>query len=536
MFRYTVVDNTEFTFPDYDFSKYRTATKTVDLHCMRGGGTGAQILLRDVTGDDIGANISVSGIKNYELYELVPIVVEFNAFLDAYNCSPNFPVRWAPFSVYDCLKPFDGKLDVKNGTAGIYLYVFADEKDSPDIIKGKISINGTNVPIKLTVYDVAYKGTDLSLNTGYDERIIAQYHRAEFGSTEYDELENKYLKMYRRAHQTTMNMNNRSCNVKKIGNNKYDFDFSEIERLVNKCLSLGFKTFIGPWISEPESWWGSSLTVNGIPCMSREGYIYIKQYLIAWVEFLKKNNWIDIFYTEPLNQPSDKNAIEYRALCGMIHKIAPELKIVTTSVYSNFYGTADLIVPMNSSYHENTEDYELLRNDAEMWFYICSNPRCGGYINRYTDAPLLATRYLHYSNYKYNLTGYRHWGGNCFQPNQDPEQWENNPYAPWQNPFAQSCPLHRVSDLITFLPPGDANFVYPGLGEPYMSMRLEAQRESVEDYELLRHIENTNKFLADEFCNKVFKSFKNVDLNPVTFKANRIEMLKTASKMNLTKK
>lgn len=80
------------------------------------------------------------------------------------------------------------------------------------------------------------------------------------------------------------------------------------------------------------------------------------------------------------------------------------------------------------------------------------------------DLPLLATRYLFWGNYKYDLKGYLHWASNHYQPGQDP--------------FKQNCPIHHNADSVTTLPSGDTHLIYPGADGPWMSMRLEAQRKA----------------------------------------------------------
>ena len=113
------------------------------------------------------------------------------------------------------------------------------------------------------------------------------------------------------------------------------------------------------------------------------------------------------------------------------------------------------------------------------------------------DYPLLATRYLFWGNYKYNLKGYLHWAVNQYQPEQDP--------------FTNNWPTHRNADSVGILPPGDTHLIYPGEGEPWMSIRLEAQRESAEEYEILKVIAEKNKDIADDLCGKCFRGFNDVE-------------------------
>ena len=173
-------------------------------------------------------------------------------------------------------------------------------------------------------------------------------------------------------------------------------------------------------------------------------------------------------------------------------------------------------MPLNSEYDKHRAEIESFRsNGAEIWHYVCCVPREYGYINRFMDYPLLSTRYLHWGNYKYDLTGYLHWAANHYQPGQDP--------------FEQNCPEHRNTDNVCFLPAGDSHIIYPGTDGPWLSIRLEAQRESAEEYELLKKLATTNKPLADSICESVFRSFRDVEYDVGAFAAARRRLLAALS-------
>jgi hypothetical protein len=97
---------------------------------------------------------------------------------------------------------------------------------------------------------------------------------------------------------------------------------------------------------------------------------------------------------------------------------------------------------------------------AEMWFYTCLHPT-GYYPNRFIDYPLIKTRILHWLNWRYGLSGYLHWGL-C--------AWSDDPY--------KTASSGR-------LPPGDGWIIYPGKDGPVSSIRWEAVRDGLEDYEYL---------------------------------------------------
>jgi hypothetical protein len=61
-------------------------------------------------------------------------------------------------------------------------------------------------------------------------------------------------------------------------------------------------------------------------------------------------------------------------------------------------------------------------------------------------------------------------------------------------------------------------------------MRLEAHRLSAEDYELLLMLSKKDAAKADEICKKCFRSFNDVEYDPIAFEKARVELLTEASK------
>lgn len=502
MSKYIVVDNTEWTYPDYSFSNYKSGTDSIDIFNIKDSYATVQILINDLTDGD-KLKVKLNGF-DAEIFELYPVYVEANPHLNEENSLPHFPERIAPYYIYDCLKPFDGNVKVMNGVSGIYLSIKTDTD-----INGTITINEITIPVKVKVYDIAIDET-LKFINGYVQHFVATYHNVEYGSEAYEELDSKYLTMMRRMRQNMLYAPGPV--VTELGDNNYKFDFTRLEKFVKKAMEHGFKYFNGASVGGRKSWHESTILVRGMPAMSYEAYRYLSQYLPAFVDFLKKHDWIDNFYMGVADEPNAENATEFRALCGLVRRFAPEIKLIDAMSYGNLHGALDVWIPLNSEYDKHMQEFETFRETGdEIWHYVCCGPRHEGYINRFMDIPLLATRYLFWGNYKYDLKGYLHWAANHYQPGQDP--------------FTQNCPSHTNTDSTTTLPSGDTHLVYPGDGAPWMSIRLENQRESAEEYELFKLLAQSDKPLADEICDTCFKSFKDVEYNPLVFKMAKKKLL-----------
>lgn len=523
--RYITVKDTEWTYPDR--LDYASAGDRLTLHSARGSYAAGQILFADVPAH-AAVSIHVSGsVSDYELekYELVPVMVESNPGMNPGNSTEHTPVRKAPYRLYDCAKPLGETLSPEGGTAGLYLAFAVPEDAAPGNYDGLVTITvgdeKAEIPVSLTVYKAVVPADgSLKVINGF-WRNFEQYHGVANGTPEADELESKYLKMLRRARQNMMYVGGVRGITRPDENDvgEYTFDFSPLEAIVKRYIAHGMKYFNMSSIGRRKSWKESTILVgDNYPAMSYEAFRFLSAYLPAFQAFLEEKGWVDRFYIGVSDEPNDANATEFRALCGLVRRFAPKLRLLDALSFVPVFGALDVWVPLNSEYERHRKEFESMRIDgSEIWMYVCCGPRGEGYINRFMDYPLLSTRYLFWGNYKYNLTGYLHWAANCYQPG--------------QNPFEQNCPEHRNADAVTILPPGDTHIIYPGKGEPWMSMRLEAQRASAEDYELLCMIAEHDKAKADTICAMGFKAFNDVEYDVHKFEQARIALLKAASEI-----
>ena len=548
--RYLVVDCAEFTYPDR--LEYASASQAVTLDSPRGTLAAFQILLDGLCADHVKPNwlpdaiytddalkeqaavgfARTSGVSiktdlpfAVEWYSLVPVTVEQNYGLaEADVKPPHFPIRQGPYRIYDCLRPFDGTLDVgvsdgreqDTDIGGLWGAVQIPADAVPGTYVGKVEITvgeqSVTVPVKLTVYKATVPAEEsLTIIQGYNHACVTNYHGVRWGSEEFFALDDAYTKMLRRMRQNMTYTG--GVRVTEVGKNKYEFDFSAMEADMRRKLSQGIRCFNGPSVGWRQSWHTSTILVNNsIPAMSYEAYCYLKQYLPALHDMLEKNGWLDIFMMGIADEPNAENCTEWRALAGLVHKIVPDIKLIDAVSYGNIHGALNVWVPLNYEYDRHQTEIETFREDgSEIWHYVCCGPRSEDYVNRFLDYPLLSTRYLFWGNYRHNLTGYLHWAANSYQPGQDP--------------FRQNCPSHTNTDSTITLPPGDTQVIYPGENGPWLSARAEAQRMGVEECEMLLALAKTDKATADAICQQVFRSFRDVEYDVPAFREARVQLL-----------
>ena len=512
--QFTVVSSAEFTYPDR--FRYPSSSSAVDAFSARGTYATWQVLLKGLENPSVDVRLEglPAGVTQ-EIYSLVPVTVERNEGIPEEERKPHWPERVAPYRLYDCFRTFDGTVDLTDGQGGLYFALKCEKDAVPGVYHPALTVNGAEIPVTLEIYGAVLPEETLTMILGYSRAPLEKFHGLIPGSPEYDALDRKYLAALRRVHQNMMYVG--GIRAEETAPNRWEFDFSGLVREIETYEKAGMKYFNLPSVGWRKSWKESTILLQGrIPSMSYEGYCYLTQYLPALKKVLAEHGWLERCVMGVADEPNAENATEFRALCGLIHRIFPEIRLCDAMSWGNLHGALDVWVPLNAEYDLHRDEIETFRqNGSEIWHYVCCGPRAYGYINRFMDYPLLSTRYLHWGNYKYDLTGFLHWAANIYQPGQDP--------------FVQNCPEHHNTDAVCFLPAGDTHILYPGKGEPWISARLEAERESAEEYELLKKLAETDKPLADEICASVFRSFRDVEYDVGKFTAAKRRLLEALS-------
>ena len=499
---YKIIDSCEWTYPDiWDYASQSNEYKG---YALSGSYATFRVVVRHA------ASFLKVSLGGADIYEEIAIPVEDNPNFEE-GFMPHFPERVAPFSVYDCLKPYNEKIKIKHEVTSVYLAVKTDDEPvSTELIledaKGEV-----RAPVCITPMGKLPSET-LKIAMGYCPWEVSRKHNAEYRTDEFRRLDESYLKLLRRGHQNRYFLE--PVWTTKDENGQWSFNFKGFNRRVKQLLELGYTGFHIDGIGFRRAWDAPDIIVHGMDGLSFEAYEYLSKYLPALRENLRENGWLDgdMFCIGVADEPNRFNALTYRAIAGMVRKFLPEIKIYDAVSYVPVYGAIDIWVPRADEFEKNREMFEIFRGDGdEIWHYVCLFPRVGGYINRFMDIPLLATRYLYWANYKYNLSGYLHWSVNNYQDDLDP--------------YTASCPGHINAGSRSVLPAGDDKLIYPGEGEPYMSARFEAHREAAEDYEMLRVIAENDKMKADELCEKCFRGFTDVEYDPIKFRANHNELI-----------
>jgi Glycoside hydrolase 123, catalytic domain/Glycoside hydrolase 123 N-terminal domain len=229
------------------------------------------------------------------------------------------------------------------------------------------------------------------------------------------------------------------------------------------------------------------------------------------VGHLKEKGWIDIYMQHLADEPIAGNKDGYRAMAQLARKYGPELRIIEACHTKELAGAMDIWVPQLNYLHDDYDYYRQRQAEGEeVWFYTCVFPQ-GEYANRFIEQPLIKTRLLHWINFRYGATGYLHWGYN---------QWTKD------SPFTHTTRPHGGPP---YLPAGDPWIVYPGKDGPLDSIRFEAMRDGIADYEVLCQLNERDPEAAARLAKKHIFDFDKYATDVEVFRATRRELLKLLS-------
>ncbi len=299
---------------------------------------------------------------------------------------------------------------------------------------------------------------------------------------------------------------------------KLKFDFAGFDKRVQIFIDAGVIGRIeGGHLGGRVGDWNSQFTVNaqvvengklvskGVEPTSKEADWFFSQFLPALKQHLKDKGWLGKYMQHLADEPIASNIESYRAIGKLVEKYMPGVKRIDACHTKELVGALDVWVPQLNYFGDSYSHYqERQKAGEEVWMYTCVYPQ-GEYANRFLELPLIKTRLLHWINFKYNATGYLHWGFNYWNQVDDPYKTLISPE--W------------------FLPAGDPWIVYPGTNGLIDSIRYETLRDGVADYELLCKLRDKNPALAQIIADKHIQSFTQYDTDPATFRKSRRELL-----------
>ena len=186
--------------------------------------------------------------------------------------------------------------------------------------------------------------------------------------------------------------------------------------------------------------------------------------LPAFESHLRAKGWISKTLFHIRDEPSVHNAAAWKEMSQYIHQKAPDLVRIDAIETTLLLDDIEIAVPKLDHFATWYESFKEWQSKGhELWFYTVGIYQGSRFPDKTIDMPLIDSRIMHWINYRYDASGYLHWGYN---------QWNDDPF-------------NDTGEHI-----GDGWHVYPSKDGVLNSLRWEQMRNGIQDYEYLWMLEN----------------------------------------------
>jgi hypothetical protein len=487
-------------------------------------------------------NVILKGLSNSQGNQITDIQSQIIGYVSvkytAATCSHDVIIP--PSKLYP--DPLYNKSDfaIQAGiTQPIWITINIPSNTKPGIYKGDVKLTGYKDGkrfrlirnIKLRVYPIIMESPSLYItNWYYTEAGMLKLFNSGKDVTPFSKIYWDYIKeiaqKMKSCYQNTVFISPFNFVDFKLNGDKYSFDFTNYDKFISilkdykilKLLEGGHLAFTGSWGSSFRLWcpkFNNGKTEDSYyPIDSPIAQNFYQQFIPALMQHLKELKLDSIYYQHIGDEPTEHNVDSYIEIAHFIKRLAPKIKFIEACLVPKLENIINIWVPRIDVYKEGYDFFNNRQKHGDkVWFYTCSWPQ-GEYANRFIELPLLKTRLIHWLNFKYGATGYLHWGFNY-----------------WQNDPNKEASLKTENGIVW--PGGDSWIVYPGKNKINSSIRLEAMRDGVEDYTLLKMLEKKNSKIAQELCNSIIYSWDSYNMDSTKFWQIRHRILIELSKNDL---
>lgn len=243
------------------------------------------------------------------------------------------------------------------------------------------------------------------------------------------------------------------------------YEFKAIDATLERLLGRGMNCFI--MATAP------NLARQRQTAYSPEFVRDFTEKIKAYGDHLRERGWADKAYVYVYDEAPRSAWPEVKRIDRAIKVAAPEARILQClnepEGVKELTGFADVFDVYVAQYHKAGVAASQQRG-AEVWLATCCYPM--DHPNFFIEYPLLDVRATFWLCWKYKVNGFEYWSPNSWGANWQ-RQGDKWPKVPWvANGFGRYN--------------GDGYLLYPGEGgRPYSSIRFEAFRDGLEDYEYL---------------------------------------------------
>lgn len=261
------------------------------------------------------------------------------------------------------------------------------------------------------------------------------------------------------------------------------FDYDAFDQRLEYCLSRGLTAF-------------QMARLPGFqdegPDLTREQQDRIVAYLSDFANHLEERGWLDRGFAFVWDEPREARSAEVLKELQTIHRARPRLRsrldgpvtgplVQACEAEVDIWGLHMLNIARGGVQAEANLD-RWRRENRVLWMYVACDVH-HPYPNIFIDYPLIDCRILPWLYWKYDIEGFLYWSANWWgeenMAGARPEsKWPNRPWVAGN--FVNEWDGRRNEFN------GDGHLIYPGPdGTALSSIRLEALRDGMEDYEYL---------------------------------------------------
>ncbi|MCC7498906.1 MAG: DUF4091 domain-containing protein [Bryobacterales bacterium] len=418
-------------------------------------------------------------------------------------------------------------------TEAIWITAFAPASTAPGLYSGKITFENEgrqlaaeSFTIRVTSATVPATQTLKVTNwLSLSAANLARFYKLDGEDAHYWQLLANIARLMADHKQNVILTPVRALATPSIQNGKIIYDFSRLDRWVQLFDAAGIHTIEGshllgrlggydtPMCIPADVIENGQIVSKSLATDDPRAAEHLNNFLPALYTHIRRKGWQNRYLQHIHDEPHGNETAVYRRYAALIRKNLPgipTLDAISLDRDTSFLdGMVDVWVPILGSFDTRMDQIRAhTAQGGQCWFYTCIYPQ-GRYLNRFTDLPLLKTRLLHWFNYRHNLTGFLHWGGNYWT----------------QSPFDNVQPV--INEGTTLLPAGDNAIIYPSPDNytALSSVRLEAMRDGLEDYELLAALARQNPEKARQLAQTAIPNFTDYVRDVSAFRKLQAELL-----------
>lgn len=497
--------------PIYPDTKIEKAIDKITLHAPKGGVLSINILLNDLDQKDfLEINHNLKGLfVNVETTRLLDVPVEENTGLDSRteqylgNYNPNV-IRRAPFDVYEVLQPIEFPILIEQETEAFNIKWSIPRNLSEGTYESSIEVRGMAFSKVLKVTTIVHKTvvpasshSTYGYTNWFSLKNMSNSHNVELWSDQHWELIGKYAKVMAEGRQNVFWVT--LPDMFEVIQGKVQLQSKRLERLIQVFTDAGiYYIEFAPIAHRTKGDWSSSTLSSNLDSEllvnSEEGYAFYENVFQQLKTIIDKNDWNGRAMFHISDEPTDEVVDDYKLFVTHLRKYFPNAAILEATMTLGLTDAVDYWCPQVQEYQKNQAFFENRKKEGDqVWVYTCLIPG-GKWLNRLLDQHKLRQVYLGWSLAKFELGGYLHWGLNHYKS---------------PNPLIQSVVDHpQAPNTKNKLPAGDSHIIYPGINGPWTSLRFNAHRLGMEDAELFKMLEKSERDKLMNDCFKLFDDYK----------------------------